>query len=261
MTAPSLRERLRADWQADRPAPAAPLPVNPATVLPPGILYNEFDYHQLAYRHVGAAVEDLLGEAAAELDTDPLAAWMALLPDVVVELFTTRLLPELADALRTYAPPTVRFYLHLTYPLDKTVPYRIVEHHLKLQTDPDTRLPLSHREWIQPSLRQTSTPTVHLQLLAADQRGNLTPVLARTYRPPTVFDTALSRREREIAHHMITGSSSAQIAEQYFISVHTVSSHRRNILLKTGTKHTAELIWLAASLGWAGQASERPSAP
>ena len=235
-------------FSAASPYPESPLP------LPPGTLYNEFDHVSRTYRHVDAAAPALLGGSAAALAHDALGTWSALLPDALIEPATARLWPDILAALHAHAPTLTRFDLQLTYPMGKTAPYRVVEHRLDLHVDPKTRLPLYHRGWLQLSLGTIRQLAVHLQLSPASQSGPHAPVLVRSYRPPNVFDTALSKRERVVAHHMIKGSSSAQIAEQYFISVHTVSSHRRNILLKTGTRNTAELIWLAASLGWTGQA-------
>lgn len=52
----------------------------------------------------------------------------------------------------------------------------------------------------------------------------------------------LSKREYEIAHLLVKGLSSKQIAGKLYISLHTVNAHRRNILEKTQSKNTAELI-------------------
>jgi len=53
----------------------------------------------------------------------------------------------------------------------------------------------------------------------------------------------LSDREFEIVKLIATGLSSEQIAEKIFLSVHTVNTHRGNILSKTGFNTTSELIF------------------
>jgi len=50
-------------------------------------------------------------------------------------------------------------------------------------------------------------------------------------------------REFEIIKHIEAGLSSTQIADKLFLSVHTVNTHRRNILEKTGKGHISELIY------------------
>jgi hypothetical protein len=53
----------------------------------------------------------------------------------------------------------------------------------------------------------------------------------------------LSDREFEIVRLIESGLSSEEIAEEIFLSVHTVNTHRRNILEKTGRETMAELIY------------------
>ena len=48
--------------------------------------------------------------------------------------------------------------------------------------------------------------------------------------------------EFRIIQLLATGLSTEEIAARLFKSVHTISTHRRNILKKTGTGSTHELI-------------------
>lgn len=52
----------------------------------------------------------------------------------------------------------------------------------------------------------------------------------------------LSNRERDVAMLMASGFSSKEIADQLFISPHTVDTHRRKILTKLSFQSTGELI-------------------
>ena len=52
-----------------------------------------------------------------------------------------------------------------------------------------------------------------------------------------------SDREFEIIRLIASGLSSEEIAEKLFLSVHTVNTHRRNILKKTGKANISELIY------------------
>jgi DNA-binding CsgD family transcriptional regulator len=55
----------------------------------------------------------------------------------------------------------------------------------------------------------------------------------------------LTRREKEIIAMVINGRSTADIAEHLFLSNHTVSTHRKNIINKTECKSFAELVRFA----------------
>lgn len=51
-----------------------------------------------------------------------------------------------------------------------------------------------------------------------------------------------SRREFEIIQLMASGLNSTQIAGKLFLSVHTINTHRRNIIRKTHKENTNELL-------------------
>lgn len=55
----------------------------------------------------------------------------------------------------------------------------------------------------------------------------------------------LSRREKEVLQLIIDEYTTQEIAEKLFISFGTVETHRRNILIKTGTRNTAGLVRVA----------------
>ncbi len=59
----------------------------------------------------------------------------------------------------------------------------------------------------------------------------------------------LSTREREIFDLIVRGSSNADIAQQLFISIKTVETHRTRIMKKLGVHSLGELIRLAARHG------------
>ena len=57
-----------------------------------------------------------------------------------------------------------------------------------------------------------------------------------------VFQFKLTKRELEIIKCLADGLSSPQMAEKLFISEHTVRTHRKNILKKTGMASTSQLV-------------------
>jgi DNA-binding NarL/FixJ family response regulator len=56
---------------------------------------------------------------------------------------------------------------------------------------------------------------------------------------------AISTREKEVLGLIAEGLTNSQIAAQLFISLHTVESHRKNLLIKFDANNTATLIKLA----------------
>lgn len=58
-------------------------------------------------------------------------------------------------------------------------------------------------------------------------------------------ETELSRRETEVLQLVCKGYSNKEIADQLFVSIHTVISHRKNISEKTGIKSASGLTMYA----------------
>jgi DNA-binding CsgD family transcriptional regulator len=69
------------------------------------------------------------------------------------------------------------------------------------------------------------------------------------YYLPVKSDIALSKREKEILGLIARGNISKQIADQLFISVNTVNTHRQRIIDKLGVSNTTEAISYASELG------------
>lgn len=58
----------------------------------------------------------------------------------------------------------------------------------------------------------------------------------------------ITHRENEIITLISEGYTNEQIAEQLFISKHTVNTHRKNILSKLGVKNTAGIVMYAVKM-------------
>lgn len=69
------------------------------------------------------------------------------------------------------------------------------------------------------------------------------------YRDEHCEPTVLSKREVEIVKLISEGLTNGEIADKIFLSVHTVSTHRKNILKKLNLKKSAELVAYAMKTG------------
>jgi DNA-binding CsgD family transcriptional regulator len=66
----------------------------------------------------------------------------------------------------------------------------------------------------------------------------------------TELKIILTKKEREILKLIVQKKSSREIAEVLYISVHTVNTHRKNILKKTNATTLLELIGKVIKEGW-----------
>jgi len=65
-----------------------------------------------------------------------------------------------------------------------------------------------------------------------------------------VNSPAFTKRELEVIKLLAKGLTTDEISSELFISVHTVYTHRKNILRKSGLKNTAELITMCLRRGY-----------
>lgn len=66
----------------------------------------------------------------------------------------------------------------------------------------------------------------------------------------TPSESTISEREKQVLHLLIEGKPSKVIADELSISAETVNKHRKNMLRKTNTASTAELVGMAVKRGW-----------
>lgn len=70
------------------------------------------------------------------------------------------------------------------------------------------------------------------------------------YHPNLVkLASTLSAREEEVLRGIVDGLSNKEIAAKLHLSTHTIDSHRKNIMAKTGINNTAGLIRFALKSG------------
>ncbi|MBN2165549.1 MAG: response regulator transcription factor [Marinilabiliaceae bacterium] len=78
----------------------------------------------------------------------------------------------------------------------------------------------------------------------------LNSILQNLNRPvKSTSTTDLSERETEVLYHICKGLQNQEIADLLSISKRTVDKHRENILLKTNSRNTAELVIYAIKNG------------
>ena len=122
---------------------------------------------------------------------------------------------------------------------------------LRLAEPEQLRLPFAmERGWIGPVLRHDpSLASTHRHLLARALPREQLPA------PPAASDQAailtveqLSEREREVLRHVSGMLSTAEVASEMHISVHTVKTHIRSILRKLAVTHRGEAVRRARQL-------------
>lgn len=63
------------------------------------------------------------------------------------------------------------------------------------------------------------------------------------------YPSLLTERETEIVKLIANGKSSKMIAEELFVSIHTINTHRKNISKKIGAKGASDIVLFAINEG------------
>ncbi len=71
--------------------------------------------------------------------------------------------------------------------------------------------------------------------------------LTNTKPSKSIIENSLSKRETDVLKLLVIGKSNKEIAEELFISIHTVVTHRKNISNKLGIKSTAAMAIYAVA--------------
>jgi len=59
---------------------------------------------------------------------------------------------------------------------------------------------------------------------------------------PMYYLTQISSREREVLNLIADGYTAKEIADNLYISTHTVQTHRKNLIMKYGAKNTVHMV-------------------
>jgi LuxR family maltose regulon positive regulatory protein len=122
---------------------------------------------------------------------------------------------------------------------------------LRLAEREQLRLPfVVEHSWLGPVLRRDpELAGTHQRLLAPARGHKQLPAPARaTDQAPVLIVEPLTEREREVLVHVSGMLSSAEVANEMYISVNTVKTHLRNIYRKLATAHRSEAVRRARQL-------------
>jgi DNA-binding NarL/FixJ family response regulator len=87
-----------------------------------------------------------------------------------------------------------------------------------------------------------SSIQLNIEVEVKDSHYAIFLIQKRVHQEIEINQQKLSPREMEVLTLIMQGYTNQEIADKLFISFETVRSHRKNILLKTGSKNTAALI-------------------
>jgi DNA-binding CsgD family transcriptional regulator len=204
-----------------------------------------FDFVHMRYLYVSESITDLMGGYTA-------VDWIQNGPDWVLSL----VYPE--DVCRLKKLHKALFDFYYTLPREERKEYKYIWEFRLTRKDGQVIWLMQQGAFIEidadgrPMVTfDTISDTTHFK---KDNSMTLT-MFKRPESPrlklyfPIYGDQSFTKREVELIRLLSEGLSSKEIAERLFISSHTVDTHRRNILKKSGFKDSNKMIVYARENG------------
>jgi PAS domain S-box-containing protein len=164
-------------------------------------------------------------------------------------IFSEQLFPAMFSAIDRYKEQDLK-KLRLTYNFKfkrKDGVYVWVSQHMSiLEVDKESN-PLLSMYFMSDIDALKKDSKIDFTVSVLDESGYYTPVQILAFPEGESID--LTIRELEILKMVSAGKSSQSIADELKISKHTVNTHRRNMLVKTGANNTSELLSLSLVKG------------
>lgn len=204
-----------------------------------------FDFVQMRYLYCSEGIRDIMGGYTAR-------DWIERGPEWVL----TRVYQE--DVRRLKELHKALFDFYYTLPVAEREEYKYVwdfrlvrkdgkvvwlmQQGTFIEIDPEGR-PLLTFDTISDTTHHKKDNSMTLTMFRHDENPTL-----KLYFPIT-GSGPFTKREIELINLLSHGYSSKEIAEKLFISPHTVDTHRRNMLKKSGTKDSSRLVAYARENG------------
>ncbi|MDT0686448.1 response regulator transcription factor [Autumnicola psychrophila] len=221
-----------------------------AALFAPGESYFYIlNMHNLELDYISPSVENFMGISSKDINMEQLL--MAALPEEVEKLEKKELVIKDFFCHHLKASEITKYKIIYSY---KMVDHKKKNRIMLMQATPisiaDNNTPM-HVFTIHSDISHiaaNSTNSVSFVNIHGGQSFYNVPVNKGIFKPtmgnaePYISASSLTKREREVVDLLARGYSAKQIADNLNLSIHTIHTHRKNVLSKSGCKNTAELI-------------------
>ncbi len=203
------------------------------------------DYQKREYLHLNEQCEQLMGYTPQEVMKEGIPHHIRnnMHPDDLV-ILSQEVFQRFLEYTRSFSKnklKKLRFSLNFRYKRKDQVYINVLQQYVVLKSDDDGNPIITLGTWTDISAFKTDNKVV-FSINQYDKTTGFSVITTDTFPHVRI---SISKRENEVLNLLAKGLSSKQIADKLNLSLHTVNAHRRNILNKTKSKNTAELITYA----------------
>jgi len=208
------------------------------------------DFQRKGYFYISENMKEILGYDREDFYTYGLQKTLTVFPLEQSEIIVHKIFPRMFEYFDKHALSADAEDLRVSFPSkiihgDGTVGWYL--HQIKILHSNEQHKPLVGLKIITDITDYKKDEVLTLKISKKDETGVFKTIFTEHFFGFTAY--AVSDREKEILLLLDEGKSSLEISEILFISMHTVNTHRRNILKKMEATSTIDLLRKAAVNG------------
>jgi DNA-binding CsgD family transcriptional regulator len=197
------------------------------------------------YIYASSSVKELLGYEPEEFYKGGVlwALGSIFIPSQAL-LFSRDIMPIIDKIYEEYIPKKEVENLAFTFSAlfrKKNGDHILIEDHWKTIITDEEGNPLLGMAIVVPSLKKDNNTDMHFAIDKIDIHNNYGRIYENTFKIDSSFIN-LTEKQQTIIQLLSKGFSSAEIAGKLNLSKHTIDTHRRNLLKKTGCSNTIEMV-------------------
>ena len=204
---------------------------------------------KLTYDYLSPNIEVLLGYSPLDFKTGGLKFAMSLVHKDHNKLYSKELMPVMFRYITLYALKGRLKDLRFSYNfkiMHKNGHYIWVMHNMSVFKINRWNVPIQFMTYIT-DFSEVRTNENIMFSISVKEGNTLKPVFTRTFYPDQQ-SFRLTKQELAILQLLIQGKTSNEIADSFSLSVHTINTHRKNMLKKTGAKNITQLAEIFHSI-------------
>jgi DNA-binding CsgD family transcriptional regulator len=212
------------------------------------------DFHNNCYLYVSDSCKSMLGIEPAELYEKNKGMQRAVdifHPDHAIQ-FSTVILPAFLELCKDNVADNGVKKLKMTYTnklMTTSGSYRWFFHQITMLDTDEDGMPLISVKLINDIDDLKTDDNINLVVSKRNKDGVYDIILEKTIQATAEHNITITTREREIIQLTSQGLSSKGIADELFISAHTVNTHKKNMLKKLNLASSSQLVRYAMANG------------
>ncbi len=208
------------------------------------------DFQSQGYFYISENMKEILGYDREDFYKYGLQKTLTVFPLKQSEIIVHKIFPRMFEYFDRYAATGEAKDLRITFPSkvihgDGTDGWYL--HQVKILHSNEQNKPIVGLKIITDITDYKKDEVLTLKISKKDENGIFKTIFTEHFLGPNTYN--ISEREKEIIQLLDEGKSSQEISDILFISMHTVSTHRRNILKKLEATSTIDLLKKAAVYG------------